>query len=102
MFANTYVCESTLSTIKQVKSENVNRMVYETVDHSIHFAPLTQWRNHMLLRHHFWHISQHIANVMVRKSIQYWVDYIFIVQLIQMSTAVKETVKVIHICFYLV
>jgi len=65
MFANTYVCESTLSTIKQVKSENVNRMVYETVDHSIHFAPLTQWRNHMLLRHHFWHISQHIFNVMV-------------------------------------
>jgi len=38
---NTYVCESTFSTIKQVKSENRHRMAEEILDDSLRLAPLT-------------------------------------------------------------
>jgi len=42
MFGNTYVCESTFSTMKQVKSINKIRMVDEIPDDSVRLAPLTQ------------------------------------------------------------
>jgi len=42
MFENTYVCESTFYTIKQVKSKNRNRMADETLNDSLRLAPLTQ------------------------------------------------------------
>jgi len=59
MFGNTYVCESTFSTMKQVKSKNKNRMAGETLDDSLRLATnntgiekgtivsigLSQWRN---------------------------------------------------------
>ena len=38
MFGNTYVCESTFPAMKQVKSENRNRMADETPDHSLRIA----------------------------------------------------------------
>jgi len=42
IFGNTYVCECTFSTVKQVKSENRNRMAEEkTLDDSLRLAPLT-------------------------------------------------------------
>jgi len=59
MLGNTYVCESTFSTMKQVKSKNKNRMASETLDDSLRLATnntgiekgtivsigLSQWRN---------------------------------------------------------
>jgi len=44
MFGNTNVydvCESTFSTMKQVKSKNRNRMAEETLDDSLRRAPQT-------------------------------------------------------------
>jgi len=41
MFGNTYVCESTLYTVKQVKSKNRNRMADEILDDSLLLTPLT-------------------------------------------------------------
>jgi len=41
MFGNTYVCESTSSNKKQVKSKNINRMADETLDDSLQLGPLT-------------------------------------------------------------
>ena len=40
MFGKTYVCESTFSTMKEVKSKNRNRMTDETLDDSLRLAPL--------------------------------------------------------------
>jgi len=41
MVENTYVCESTFFTMKQVKSKNTNRMASETLYNSLRLAPLT-------------------------------------------------------------
>jgi len=41
MFPNTYTCESTFSTMKQVKSKNRNRMADKTLGDSSQLAPLT-------------------------------------------------------------
>jgi len=38
MFGNTYVCEGTFSTMKQVKSKNRHRMADETLDDSLRLA----------------------------------------------------------------
>jgi len=38
MFENTYVCESTPSAMKQVKSKNRNRITNEKLDHSRRLA----------------------------------------------------------------
>ena len=38
MFGSTYVCESTFSTMKQIKSKNRNRMVNETLENSLRLA----------------------------------------------------------------
>jgi len=38
MFRNTYVCESTFSMMKQVKSKNRNRMADKTLDDSFPLA----------------------------------------------------------------
>ena len=38
MFINTYEYESTFSVMKQVKSENRNRMAVETLDYSLQLA----------------------------------------------------------------
>ena len=38
MFGNTSVCESTFSTMKQVKSESRNRMADKTLDDSLRLA----------------------------------------------------------------
>jgi len=35
MFGNTYVCKSTFSTTKQIKSKNRNRMADETMNDSL-------------------------------------------------------------------
>jgi len=42
MFGSTYVCESTFSTMKQVKSENRTRMADEKTDHSLRLATSNQ------------------------------------------------------------
>jgi len=41
MFGNTYVYESIFSTMKQLRSNNRNRMADETLDDSLLLAPLT-------------------------------------------------------------
>ena len=41
MFGSTYVCESTSSAMKQVKSENSNGLADETLNDSLRLAPLT-------------------------------------------------------------
>jgi len=41
MFGSTYACESTFSTMKQVKSKNRNRMADESLDDSFRLVPLT-------------------------------------------------------------
>jgi len=41
MFGNTYLCESTFSIIKQVKSKNRNQMADKTLDDSVEEATTT-------------------------------------------------------------
>ena len=38
MFGSTYMCESTFSTMKQIKSKNRNRMIDETLEDSLRLA----------------------------------------------------------------
>jgi len=41
VFGNTHMCESTFSTMKQVKSKNRNRIAKATLNDSLRLAPLT-------------------------------------------------------------
>jgi len=49
MFGNTYACESTFSTMKQIKSKNRSRLADETLDDSLRLASTSGIEKEMIV-----------------------------------------------------